>query len=54
MTTYFKPLTSEQAPAEAKQRLINAEKANGFSSNLLGVRICTYCNRNVPHRFRNQ
>lgn len=37
MTTYFKPLTSEQAPEEAKQRLINAEKANGFSSNLLGV-----------------
>jgi len=37
MTTYFKPLTSEQAPEEAKQRLINAEKVNGFSSNLLGV-----------------
>lgn len=37
MTTYFKPLTSEQAPEAAQQRLINAEKANGFSSNLLGV-----------------
>lgn len=37
MTTYFKPLSSEQAPEQAKQRLINAEKANGFSSNLLGV-----------------
>ena len=36
MTT-FKPLTAEQAPEAAKQRLINAEKANGFSSNLLGV-----------------
>ena len=37
MTTYFQPLTSEQASEEAKQRLINAEKVNGFSSNLLGV-----------------
>lgn len=37
MTTFFQPLTTEQAPEEAKQRLINAEKANGFSSNLLGV-----------------
>jgi len=37
MMSYFKPLTAEQAPEEAKQLLINAEKANGFSSNLLGV-----------------
>lgn len=35
--TNFQPLTIEQAPEQAKQRLSNAEKANGFSSNLLGV-----------------
>lgn len=36
MTT-FQPLTIEQAPQQAKPRLIHAEKANGFQSNLLGV-----------------
>lgn len=33
----FQPLGIEQAPEAAKIRLILAEKANGFASNLLGV-----------------
>lgn len=35
--SYFQPLSIEQAPKAAQARLILAEKANGFASNLLGV-----------------
>ncbi|TCM61158.1 AhpD family alkylhydroperoxidase [Acinetobacter calcoaceticus] len=35
--SHFHPLTPENASAAAQPRLISAEKANGFQSNLLGV-----------------
>lgn len=35
--SHFQPLSIAQAPEAAQARLILAEKANGFASNLLGV-----------------